>query len=650
MPPFSQADPALTVAVALVAGVLAQALAHHLRIPGIVLFLLTGVALGPDALGVVNPDSLGHGLELLVGLAVAVILFEGGLNLNLRRLRRQAMVIRRLVTLGAVITALGGALAAHLIMGWEWRLSLLFGTLVIVTGPTVISPLVRRIRVNRTLHTILEGEGVLIDPVGAIVAVVALEVVRAGSASSAAAGLLGIPTRLLVGALCGVGSGFLIGFLLRTRRVVPEGLENVFTLAMLLVSFEISDAILPESGIMQAAVAGLVVGNIETGLTRELREFKEQLTVMLVGMLFVVLAADVRLAEVTTLGWPAIWTIAALMFAVRPLSVALCTWGSKLSLRERAFIGWLSPRGIVAAAVASLFAQRLAEDGIEGGGELRAVVFLVIAVTVIVQGSTGAGVASLLRVRRPRDRGYAIVGAHPLGLVLGQALRRGGHEIVFIDTNARAAQHAEEAGFGVVFGNANEEGVLLRADVEGRRGLVAATANPGLNLLVCDHARDLFKVRQAYVGLTRGRAGVSARRVQRAGHAVLFGRAVDVEGWDHDLLHDAALVQRWRFAGGTEAPEKEKDKESGRDQAGGRLFAGGGLRSPRLVALTLTRKAFTQPVHGETRVVAGDEVELVFLRSQQPSVEAHLGAFGWVPLGVGQPAAPGLEKPPDRSS
>jgi NhaP-type Na+/H+ or K+/H+ antiporter len=625
-------DPALTVAIALAAGVVAQAVAHHLRVPGIVLFLLAGVLLGPDVLGVVRPGNLGHGLELLVGFAVAIILFEGGLNLNLRRLRRQATTIRRLITVGALITAVGGAVFAHIIMGWDWRVSILFGTLVIVTGPTVIAPLVRRIRVNRTLQTILEGEGVLVDPVGAIIAVVALETVRATSATSAAVGLLGIPSRLLVGTLVGVGGGFLIGLLLRSRRLVPEGLENVFTLSLLLAFFEISNAILPESGIMQAAVAGLVVGNFETGLTQELREFKEQLTVMLVGLLFVILAADVRLSEVKELGWPGVWTILALMLLVRPVNVAFSTWGSRLSLRERAFISWLSPRGIVAAAVASLFAQRLAEDGISGGVELRAMVFLVIAATVVVQGLSGGVVASLLGVRRPRNRGYAVVGAHRLGLALGDALRRGGNEVVFIDTNSVAAREAQEAGFSVVYGNANDEGVLLRADVESRRALIAVTPNSGVNLLVSNHARELFRIPGAFVALAKGRAGIRARRVLHAGHSVLFGRVIDIENWNHQLLHDSAVIGRWRFEEPPEGQE-EMDTPQEQDRAGGGLFSGRARAGALMLALTVSRTGITRPVSDRTRIERGDVVELIQLRDEQKAVAAHLRRAGWEPDG-----------------
>lgn len=398
-------DPALTVALALAAGIVAQAAARHLRVPGIVLLLAAGVLLGPDVLGLVRPSSLGDNLHMVVGMAVAVVLFEGALNLQLERLREEAAVIRRLITWGVLVTAACAAMLAHWVMGWSWQLAVLFGTLVTVTGPTVITPLLRRIRVTRSVHTIAEAEGVLIDPIGAIVAVVALEVVLETTLGGAALDLLGVPYRLGIGGVVGIAGGFFIAVLLRREDWVPEGLENVFTLALVLALYEVSDAIAHETGLLAVVVAGFVVGNMETRVQKELMEFKEQLTVLLIGLLFVLLSADVRVASVAELGWPGVLTVLGLMLVVRPLDVGVCTLGSELDVREKTFLSWLAPRGIVAAAVSSLFARRLAEAGVEGGEALVALVFLVIAATVLVQGGTVGLVAERLGLRRPGDEG-----------------------------------------------------------------------------------------------------------------------------------------------------------------------------------------------------------------------------------------------------
>jgi len=297
-----QHSAALTVALALAAGMAGQSIAHHLRLPGIVVLLLLGVALGPDGANLVRPAELGDGLHALVGFAVAVILFEGGMSLDLRRLRRSERAIRGLVTVGALVSLILGTLLVRLGLGWDWSRSLLFGTLVIVTGPTVVTPLLRRLKVKKPVSTVLEAEGVLIDAVGAITAAVALEVVLSPSDQGMALAVPAILGRLLFGIAVGVGGGGLLALLLRFRGVIPEGLETVMTLSCAVLVFEGSNAVVHESGIAAVTVAGLVVGNSHTHVARELREFKEQLTTLFIGMLFVLLVADVRMADILALG------------------------------------------------------------------------------------------------------------------------------------------------------------------------------------------------------------------------------------------------------------------------------------------------------------------------------------------------------------
>jgi NhaP-type Na+/H+ or K+/H+ antiporter len=605
-------NPALTFAIALAAGIAAQSVARHLRIPGIVLLLGVGILLGPDVANIVRPETLGHGLDEIVGLAVAVVLFEGGLNLRWQRLRAEAWTIRRLITIGGAITAGGGAAAAILIMGWDWRPAALFGSIVTVTGPTVITPLLRRIRVKRNLQTILEAEAVLIDPIGAVLAVVLLEFVLATTTMSAAASLLGLPIRLAAGTAMGVASGLLLGRLLRSERVVPEGYENIFTLAMVLALFEVSNAILPESGIMAAAVAGLVVGNMRTRVQAELKEFKEQLTVLLVGLLFVLLAADVRVAQVVSLGWPGALTVLALMLLVRPADVAVSTAGSDLTLNDRLFLSWMAPRGIVAAAIASLFARRLVTEGIPGGNELLALVFLVIAATVVLQGGTTGIVASALGVRRPLQ-GWAILGANALGRALAWSLERGDEAVVMVDRNAAEAQAAQREGHHVVYGDASQERTLLQAAVESKRGIVGVTPSDSMNLLLARRAVDMTRVPASYVAVDRRTETVTAAQVSEEGSRVLFGREVDIEELIHLFLHGSACVERWRREGG---------------QPGG--IASTALKPPG-VPLVLERNGKTQPVDEQSEFKTGDVLCLA-LPVKDEATRVRLREEGWVPV------------------
>lgn len=619
-------NPGLTFTLALGAGIVAQSAARHLRVPGIVLLLLIGALLGPDVANVIRPDTLGGGLDILVGLSVAVILFEGGLNLSFARLRREAGVIRRLITLGVLVTGLGAATAARFAMEWPWPIALTFGAVVTVTGPTVITPLLRRVRVRRNVSTILEAEGVLIDPIGAILAVVALELALTETLGGAARGLLGFPSRLVLGAVVGLVGGAVIALLLRFRKLIPEGLENVLTLSLVLVLFQVSDAIQHESGIMAAAVAGLVVGNFGTGISRDLREFKEELTVLLVGLLFVLLAADVRLEEVTALGWPGVAVVTALMLVVRPLGVAASTLRSDLAWRERSFIAWLGPRGIVAAAVASVFAQRLVNTGYEMGPDFRALVFLVISVTVIVQGFTSGPAAALLGVRRPTNEGHAIVGANALGRALGSALTAAGEDVVLIDTNPMEARAAEEAGLRVLVGNANDDETLASADVVGRRTFSAVTTNESANLLLARRVKENFKGPDALAALERASVAVTPEGAREARVDILFGEPLDLADWVYAFRHQEVEVRRWRLTEG-EDPSPLKLSAEGRREIPGGSFP-----------LVLIRDGSAAPVGSSTTVRPG-EVVVFAGRTTGGESPSEPAPGAWVAVDEEQPVA-----------
>ena len=613
-------DPALTIALALGAGIVVQAIARHLRIPGIVLLLGAGVLLGPDFLGIVVPDSLGSALQTLVGFAVAIILFEGGMNLDVRRLRREALAIRRLVTVGALVTMVGGTLCAKLILGWAWIPSILFGALVIVTGPTVITPLLRRLRVNHKLATVLEAEGVLVDAVGAVIAVVALEVAISPSGTAMALAGPDLLLRLGFGTLVGIAGGFIIAWALRIRDVVPEGLENVFALGLALVVFQLSHAFVHESGIVAVVVAGLVVGNVKTRALGDLREFKEQLTVMMIGMLFVLLAADVRIVEVLALGWAGVLTVIALMFIVRPLNVWAGTYGSDLTVREKLFLSWMGPRGIVAAAVASLFAQELSGGGMEVGQELRAMVFLVIAVTVLVQGILGGLVAKLLGVRRPSNNGYVILGANEVGLLLGRLFREAGQEVVFLDSNADKAHEAEVAGFRALFGTGFAESVLLRAELDDRAGCVAVTPNEEVNLLFARRAQEFSKIKRVWVALQRGHLSVTKRMVKHAKASVLFVEPRDIELWALRLARKTATIECWRrIPSSALIPEERKE-----------LYAD--LRDT-LLPVAVRRSGQLIPVDEQLTFRKKDELFTVVFNDQCERAHNWLHSRGWEPLG-----------------
>ena len=599
----------------------AQALARHLRIPGIVLLLAAGVVLGPDFLNVIRPqEALGdQALQLLVGFAVAIILFEGGMSLKIAELRKEARSIRSLVTIGAVVTAVGGTMAARMFLDWSWTMSTLFGTLVIVTGPTVINPLLKRIRVQKNLATVLEAEGVFIDAVGAIVAVVALEVVISSpSGESLMHGLGGAALRLLFGAGLGILGGFLIVALLRYEKVVPEGLENTLTLSLVLLLFQISNGLVTESGIAAVTLAGLTVGNIRSQAQHELREFKEQLTVMFIGMLFVLLAADVRIEQVQSLGWPGFYTVLALMFVVRPLNILFSTIGAGYNWRELAFLSWIAPRGIVAAAVASLFALELGVHGIEGGADLRALVFLVIAVTVVVAGLTGGLVAKLLGVQPELASGFAILGANPLGLTIGRSMRVLEQDVVFIDSNPINCRRAEEEGFKVLYGSGMSERILGRAELPYRAGVIGATLNVTVNYAFARRAIKEYNVPRAYVALRRDQASVTPEMVRRLGASILFGRPRALDRWIQYLTRGTTFIEAWR-----RVLDRTLDPEEASE-----LFK---TMDAHLVPVVSQRKKRVVPVGETTSFRDGDVLHAMVRSEGREQVHEWLLENGWTP-------------------
>jgi len=608
-------NPSLTVALALLAGMICQTIARHLKLPGIVLLLFAGVVLGPDVLGIIRPEVLGSALRALVGFAVAVILFEGGMSLSLKRLRKEAAGIRRLVIYGTLLTAAGGFAIARTVLRWEWRPALLFGTLVMVTGPTVVTPLLRLVKVNATISTVLEAEGIFADAFGAMVAVVALEIALRPTGGSIVRGFAEIGFRLGSGAAIGAATGALIAVLLKFERLVPSGLENVLTLAMAIALYHASNAVVRESGIAAVIAGGMVVGNVRTAVLADLREFKEQLTVMLIGLLFVLLAADVRLAEVRRLGRAGIATVVLLILVVRPLSVLISTAGTGWSRREKALLCWIAPRGIVAATVASLFAERLEDAGIAGGPALQAMVFLVIAATVVAAGTTGGLVARLLGLRRPSQNGYALLGANAAGMALARLLRERGEEVVVIDANPQACRAAESDGFRVLFGSALSDALLARAELDTRAGVIAATTNEEANVLFVRVARRRYKAPRAWAALRSGQKSVTPAMVVDAGGAVLFGGARRVDQWIAALDRGAAAISHWTRA------------------SDGEIFLAGlaGEDDPEWGALPLavTRGGKAVPAADDVPVRRGDELALAIADDRRQQAEARLEERGF---------------------
>jgi len=509
----------LQIVIAVFAGISAQVLGETLKVPSIVFLLILGMALGPDGMEVLHPSELGIGLEVLVALLVAIILFEGGLNLELRDLGRVSSSLRNLVTIGTGITLFGGSMAAHWLGEFPWQLAFLYASLVVVTGPTVIGPLLRQVSVDRQVATILEGEGVLIDPVGAILAVVVLNTIL-NSDAGAIEILTGLLVRSGIGIAVGLVGGAIMGLLLKRRLdFLSEDLKNLVVLAGVWGLFGISQMIRSESGLMAVVVAGVVVRSLSVPEERMLRRFKGQLTMLGVSVLFVLLAADLSIASIFALGWGSVLTVLCLMFVVRPLSVWVCTLGSHLNWRQKLFISWVGPKGIVSASVASLFAIILTQRGITGGDSLKAIVFLTIMMTVVIQGLTAGWVARWLNLTSETVKGAVIIGCNPLGRLIGELFKQNGEPVVLIDTEPEACEMAEKVGLSVIQSSGLDETVLEDAGIESLGTFLAATTNGEVNLVLAQRALEEFeppRVFAVFPKISQARTPANKTKVNQA--------------------------------------------------------------------------------------------------------------------------------------
>ena len=482
----------LQIVMAVLAGISAQVIAEYLKVPSIVFLLMFGMLLGPDGFRLLHPQKLGVGLEVIVALSVAVILFEGGLNLDLRDLGKVSGSLRNLVTLGTLITLLGGGMAAHWLGEFPWSIAFLYAALVVVTGPTVISPLLKHVQVDRQVATILEGEGVLIDPVGAILAVVVLDTILNGDASPSEA-IIGLTLRLGIGASIGASGGWLLGLILKRANFISEELKNLVVLAGMWGLFGLAQMIRSESGLMATVVSGIVVGASALPEERLLRRFKGQLTVLCVSVLFILLSADLSIASIFALGWGSLFTVCVLMFVVRPISVGVCTLNSDLNWRQKLFLSWIAPRGIVSASVASLFSIFLTQRGINGGDSIKALVFLTIIMTVVCQGLTARWVASWLQITSKEATGALIVGCNPLGLLIARLFQERGEDVAMIDTDPEACEKASGQNLRVFLSSALDTAVLEEAGLAKMGTFLAMTSNGEVNYVLAQRAVEEFK-------------------------------------------------------------------------------------------------------------------------------------------------------------
>lgn len=480
-----------TLALSVAVGGLLMVLAKMLRIPGIVLLLFGGVILGPEVLGLVQPSTLGPTLNVLVAVAVGLILFEGGLTLDVSGYRSAPKVIRNLLTIGVVVTWVGTALAIWLIFPVEPAFAVLASSLVIVTGPTVIQPILKRIRLKWNLHNILHWEGVLIDPIGVFLAVLAYEWVVGGAGEEAFIHLL---IRLLGGLLIGVVGGELIAWILK-KQFVPEEMTNVFTVGSAMLIFGVTEAIIAEGGLLSVIVAGLICGSRQPPALKGIVEFKSVLIDLLIGFVFILLTARLQLQQFIDFGVVGFLLVGVVIFIVRPLAIFACTRGAGMNWKELVFLSWVAPRGVVAASMASLFVLTMTDLGrFENPAFLETFVYSVIFSTVLLQGFTAGPLARILGLNEKNPDGWLIVGAHPIAREMARFLEKVREvPVALVDGNRMAVKEAQQEGLKAFYGDARETAAIEeRIEMRGVGKLMAFTDNEDLNELLCKKWEPVF--------------------------------------------------------------------------------------------------------------------------------------------------------------
>ncbi len=491
-------------------GVAAQWIAWRTNLPGILLLLVFGVVLGQfvqvdeylsDLTG--GNETAGPSLLFpLVSLSVAVIMFEGGLSLKLSELREAGSAALRLCTVGAAITFALAAVAAHFTLGFQWELALLLGGILTVTGPTVIGPLLRQVRPSRRVASTLKWEGIVIDPIGAILAVLVFEHgMMVGHGSGVSGVLMTLGYTALIGVVLGVFGGALLGFAFR-KFWIPDQLQGVAALSIGLLLYAASNHFAHESGLITVTIVGVWLTNLRNLEIEHIIEFKENLRTLLIGCLFIVLGSRVNLEDITAIGLPGALFVLILILLVRPISVFVSLAGSPLNIREQSFIAGLAPRGIVAAAVSSVFALKMeshaAELNIPGADLLATVTFLVIVATVAIYGLSATPLAKFLQLADTSTNGVLIAGADAWVCDFAKELMKSNVEVLLVDTNYNKISKARVEGINAACANILNEHVVEELPLTGIGRLLAMTPNDEVNSLAVRECTHLFERSQVY--------------------------------------------------------------------------------------------------------------------------------------------------------
>ncbi len=587
-------DPTTVFVAAVLVAIASQILALRLRTPPILIWLLAGMSLGPFGLGFIHVESLAGALHPMIELGLAIILFEGGLNLNLKALKAHGSVVGRLVILGPLLTIAVGAMAAHLMAGLAWPLALLFGALVSVGGPTVILPIVRQMRLGRVVGHVLTAEAMLIDVIGAILAIVLLQVALTPGTPWFVV-LQQIVTKAAIGATAGLLGGRVLAWLLKREWLRDLDVRTILTLACAWGLFLLAEHLSAQAGLLTMLVTGAVLQRMDLPDLHRLRHFKGSLSMLLISVLFVLLAASLDLRLIGAYLVPGLGIFALLALLARPLVAWLSCLGSGLSAGERAYLGLMAPRGVVAAAITSLFALVLSEEGRAGAEAMLALTYIIIITSILAYSLLAGPLKRWLGIRGSDDRTVLIVGGGQMGSEIGRALAED-REVRFLDLNAQVIRNLQRSGFQAIQGNALDPIFMEMAHAEEVGVLLAMTGSSDHNLLIARLAHEEFHVPEIYVALQEGDEDKHASLMHQLRARRLFAKPYTFTYWN-----DQAFRRRLVYE--TRTIEQESP------------LVGLSMKEARIphgvLPICIRRDGHTLIPHDEFRFEAGDEVMML---------------------------------------
>ena len=528
-----------TIVLSVVAGIAMQVVAQKVKLPSIAFLMLAGILLGPEFLNLVQPDIMGVGLEVLVSLAVGLILFEGGLSLDFNAFKEVNQSVRNMLTIGLFITVLGSSVTIHYMLGLDWYLSALFGAFMSITGLTVINPILERVSITRNLATILRSEGILSNPIGAFLSVGVLELILAAKQTTIVFFLYAFIVKICVGLLVGFVMGWTLGKLVK-RRIIDGDLKNLAVFAWVFATFFLSNLVEANTGILAVVVAGFAVQREKIPQMNTLKRFKGQLSILFISILFILISANLDLGQLRDVGWMGIAVVIVLMLLVRPIAMFVSNHGL-LNLKEKLFVSWIGPKGIVSASVASLFTIILVKNGYTDASTAEAMVFLTIMVTVVLQGITARGMAKYCECL-VEDGGIVIIGANALGRTLGTAFKELGKDVFLIDNNSAHCRISADDGLETVCGNALDPNILETANIASASVVIATTANAEVNFLVCQTAKEQYKVAEVYPAIDEPDKGVGAKYVDEIGGNLAYAKPVSIQDWKDSIDEDKVRI------------------------------------------------------------------------------------------------------------